>query len=223
MLQRIALFPDSFTTGCPSDTRRPLPRWLHSSALNSQRPHTITPARRSSQPSTSAHQATLRLLLARPPVPETLKLTSFRLTPGLVSSCRSTLLAKHSHSTSGYFSHSLLYTSAHRRPASLWQHRSPLAPVRRRIEWPALLSPCAASPFPPAVSLLLSHQPPPQIPGAHPRAHHGSMSTAATANSSSNALNPAASTPGRQPKMSTTAKVLDAQRKPGSPVDAGQR
>ncbi|KAH4119711.1 hypothetical protein HBI40_052700 [Parastagonospora nodorum] len=49
------------------------------------------------------------------------------------------------------------------------------------------------------------------------------MSTAATANSSSNALNPAASNPGRQLKMSTTGKGLDAQRKPGSPVDGGQR
>jgi hypothetical protein len=49
------------------------------------------------------------------------------------------------------------------------------------------------------------------------------MSTAAAANSSLNALNPAASPPGRQLKMSTTGKVLDAQRKPGSPVDGGQR
>ncbi|KAL5120463.1 poly(A)-binding protein binding protein [Pleosporales sp. CAS-2024a] len=49
------------------------------------------------------------------------------------------------------------------------------------------------------------------------------MSTAAAANSSSNALNPPASTPGRPLKMSTTAKGLDAQRKPGSPVDGGPR
>ena len=41
------------------------------------------------------------------------------------------------------------------------------------------------------------------------------MSTAATANSSSNALNSAASTPGRQPKMSTTAKVLDRLHEKG--------
>ncbi|CAO2658594.1 Nn.00g063170.m01.CDS01 [Neocucurbitaria sp. VM-36] len=46
---------------------------------------------------------------------------------------------------------------------------------------------------------------------------------AATTNHSSNALNSSASNPGRQLKMSTTAKAIDAQRKPGSPVDAGQR
>ncbi|KAH7084831.1 PAB1 binding protein-like protein [Paraphoma chrysanthemicola] len=49
------------------------------------------------------------------------------------------------------------------------------------------------------------------------------MSTAATASSSSNALNPPAAQTARPLKMSTTGKVLDAQRKPGSPVDGGQR
>lgn len=51
-----------------------------------------------------------------------------------------------------------------------------------------------------------------------------SMSTAAaTPNTASNALTPPAPNPGRQLKMSTAAKGIDAQRKPGSPVDGGQR
>jgi hypothetical protein len=49
------------------------------------------------------------------------------------------------------------------------------------------------------------------------------MSTAAAApNTSSNALNPA-STSARQLKMSTAAKGIDAQRKPGSPIDGGHK
>ncbi|KAA8619566.1 PBP1 Protein interacting with poly(A)-binding protein [Pyrenophora tritici-repentis] len=49
------------------------------------------------------------------------------------------------------------------------------------------------------------------------------MSTAAaTPNSSSNALNQASNS-GRQLKMSTAGKGIDAQRKPGSPIDGGQR
>ncbi|KAL7776614.1 hypothetical protein CFE70_007032 [Pyrenophora teres f. teres 0-1] len=49
------------------------------------------------------------------------------------------------------------------------------------------------------------------------------MSTAAaTPNSSSNALNQASNS-ARQLKMSTAAKGIDAQRKPGSPIDGGQR
>lgn len=50
------------------------------------------------------------------------------------------------------------------------------------------------------------------------------MSTAAaTPNTSSNALNPAAN-PARPLKMSTAAKGIDAQqRKPGSPIDGGQK
>ncbi|CAN9409812.1 unnamed protein product [Alternaria alternata] len=43
---------------------------------------------------------------------------------------------------------------------------------------------------------------------------------AATPNTSSNALNPASNS-ARQLKMSTAAKGIDAQRKPGSPIDGG--
>jgi hypothetical protein len=47
--------------------------------------------------------------------------------------------------------------------------------------------------------------------------------TAATPTSASNALNPPAATPGPKLKMTSSAKGIDAQRKPGSPVDAAQR
>lgn len=51
-----------------------------------------------------------------------------------------------------------------------------------------------------------------------------SMSTAAaTTNSAPNALNQPAATPGHRLKMTSSAKGIDAQRKPGSPVDAAQR
>ena len=59
--------------------------------------------------------------------------------------------------------------------------------------------------------------------GAHPRIFSTSMSAAAaTTNNASNAVN-AASNSGRQLKMSTSGKGIDAQRKPGSPIDGGQR
>ncbi|KAF7678272.1 hypothetical protein GT037_003653 [Alternaria burnsii] len=45
---------------------------------------------------------------------------------------------------------------------------------------------------------------------------------AATPNTSSNALNPASNS-ARQLKMSTAAKGIDAQRKPGSPIDGGHK
>lgn len=58
---------------------------------------------------------------------------------------------------------------------------------------------------------------------ARPRPPRPSMSTAAaTPNSSSNALNQASNS-GRQLKMSTAGKGIDPQRKPGSPIDGGQR
>lgn len=47
--------------------------------------------------------------------------------------------------------------------------------------------------------------------------------TAATPTSAPNALNPPAATPGPKLKMTSSAKGIDAQRKPGSPVDAAQR
>jgi hypothetical protein len=49
------------------------------------------------------------------------------------------------------------------------------------------------------------------------------MSTAAaTPTASSNALNPAANS-ARPLKMTTAAKAIDAQRKPGSPIDGGHK
>ncbi|KAF9693881.1 hypothetical protein EKO04_008543 [Ascochyta lentis] len=50
------------------------------------------------------------------------------------------------------------------------------------------------------------------------------MPTAASpAHSASNALNPPAATPGHRSNMTPSAKGIDAQRKPGSPIDAVQR
>ncbi|KAF2622234.1 hypothetical protein BU25DRAFT_452165 [Macroventuria anomochaeta] len=47
--------------------------------------------------------------------------------------------------------------------------------------------------------------------------------SAATPNSALHALNQPAATPGQKLKMTSSAKGIDAQRKPGSPIDAAQR
>jgi hypothetical protein len=46
---------------------------------------------------------------------------------------------------------------------------------------------------------------------------------AATPTSPPNALNLPAATPGQKLNMTSSSKVIDAQRKPASPIDAAQR
>jgi hypothetical protein len=163
-----------------------------------------------------------RRRLSHTPTSNSLRSTSFRSNPGRFN-LPIHFLAVHSQ-TSGYFSHSLLYNLPY---AAGLSSGSPVArynSTQHCIECPALPSPCSlvALSSPADRSCSHNHNSRPAH-GAHPRAICPSMSTAATANSSSNALNPAASNPGRPLKMSSTGKALDAPRKPGSPVDAGQR
>ncbi|UPX16779.1 poly(A)-binding protein binding protein [Ascochyta rabiei] len=62
------------------------------------------------------------------------------------------------------------------------------------------------------------------MPTPSPSPSPSPMSTAAsTLHSASNALSQPAATPGHKLKMASSAKAMDAHRKPGSPVDAAQR